>query len=231
MARPEWNKVDTYPQDFNDWTYSRWAWEFLRRNVKFQEDCERVLHGSLEQRRTMARSFGLAEYKYFKEPHLVGDRCIWLPEAICKYKPGGDKEISTMIRLKPGEVALVFDLNLIEQVGASTLDAQLYTARTVLEEYRIQFGIKERKSKVTKRNLFKLLRVYDGVVYSENKPAVVARELYPDDFKATNGRASDLAASATQRVADQLKRAKRMVGEDYILLPSRDYIQNRSKKR
>ena len=122
MARPEWNKVDTYPQDFNDWTYSRWAWEFLRRNVKFQEDCERVLHGSLEQRRTMARSFGLAEYKYFKEPHLAGDRCIWLPEAICKYKPSGDKDISTMIRLKPGAVALVFDLHLIEQVGVSTLD-------------------------------------------------------------------------------------------------------------
>lgn len=230
MARPEWNKEDTYPVGWNDWSYSRWAWEFLRRNTKFQEACERLLNAPEERQRAMARSFGLLEFKYFKEPHRDGNGCFWLPEAICKVHPGKDKVINAMVRLNPGEVALVFDLNLVGKVGMSTLDAQLCNARAILEQNRQEFGIQERSSKVTKRSLFRLLRVYDGVVYSGNSVASVARELEPDNFKAINGRTSDLSASATKRVGDQLKRAIRMVEDDYILLPSRDYIQNRSKR-
>ena len=231
MARPEWNKEESYPANWNDWSYSRWAWEFLRRNTKFQEHCERLLNASAGPQRAMARSFGLAEYKHFKEPHEAGARCLWLPEYFCKFSASKDKEISAMFRLKPGEVALVFDLNLIGQVGKSALDAQLHTARSILEEYRVEFCIEEKKSKVTKHNLFKLLRVYDGIVHSGEKAAVVARRLYPEDFETVAGRSSDLAATATQRVVDQLKRATRRVESDYILLPSRGYIQNRSKKR
>ena len=231
MARPEWNKEESYPANLNDWSYSTWAWEFLRRNTKFQEGCERVLNAPVGPQRAMARSFGLAEYKYFKESHGGGSVCLWLTEAICKFNASKDNEISTTVRLKPGEVALVFDLNFIGRVGLSSLDAQLHAARSILEEYRSEFGIEETRSKVTKRSLFKLLRVYDGVVHSKKRPAEVARELYPDDFKIIDGRTSDLAASATKRVTDQLKRAKRMVESDYLLLSTRDHIQNRSKKR
>lgn len=231
MARPEWNKEDTYPADWNDWSYSRWAWEFLRRNKKFQDKCEIVRDAQVGPQRAMARAFGLAEYKYFKEPHLEGNGCLWLSAAICKYHAAHEKETRTMLSLKPGEVALVFDLNLVGKVGLSTLNAQLYAARAILEGYRLAFGIGEDKSKVTKRNLFRLLRVYDGVVFSDNKIATVARKLDPDDFKKIDGRTTDLAASATQRVGEQLERAMRMVEMDYILLPSRDYIQNRSKRR
>ena len=39
---PDWRDKEAYPQPGEDMTGARWAWEFLRRNPKYQADYERL---------------------------------------------------------------------------------------------------------------------------------------------------------------------------------------------
>ena len=35
---PRWDDDDAYPKTFSEWSLTRWAWEFLRRNREYQSD-------------------------------------------------------------------------------------------------------------------------------------------------------------------------------------------------
>ncbi len=232
MARPTWNKLETYPANPKTWSFSRWAWEFLRRNPEFQRRCDLVMNAQSGPRRGMAREFGLAEFKHYKESHAHGENeCLWLSEAICKYDAANnDRSKSVEFSLKRGEVALVFDLMQIKKVGLATIDAQLSAARAVLLEYFEKLGEIAPKKRVSKEGLLNLLRVYDAVDY-ENIPQVeVAKLFYPEYFKPVAGGYDDRAEYARGKINDQLKRARKMVESDYLYLPSRDYRQNRAKR-
>lgn len=37
---PRWDDADAYPKKFSEWSLTRWAWEFLRRNCEYQRDLE-----------------------------------------------------------------------------------------------------------------------------------------------------------------------------------------------
>lgn len=230
MARPDWNDLSTYPKNPESWSFSRWAWEFLRRNEKFQAACDAESNSSALQRQTTAREFGLAEYKHFKEDHRFPTKCIWLSESICKYQLGFDKGDKVEFTLNRGEGALVFDLMQVKVGGLAAIDAQLYTARTTLIEFLEEIDEKPASRRVTKDGLFEILRVYDGVVHSGKLQSEVARVLYPDAFVETpTGQSDDRAEGARKKVHDQLKRAHKMVESGYLALPSRDYRTDRSK--
>ena len=231
MARPDWNDLTTYPKNPESWSFSRWAWEFLRRNEKFQTACDAESNMSAQQRQTTAREFGLTEYKHFKEPHGSGAKCIWLSESICKYELGTNQGDRFELTLNRGEVALVFDLMQVKVGGLAAIDAQLYTARTTLIEFLKEIDEKPASRRVTKDGLFELLRVYDGVDHSGKSQSEVARVLYPEAFVETLNGSDDRAEGARKKVHDQLKRARKMVASGYLALPSRDYRTDRSKSK
>ena len=227
MARPEWNKPETYPGTPDDWTFSRWAWEFLRRNKNFQADSEAVKDASETDRRKMARKYGLAEYKHYKEAHVTPTSCLWVAEAIFKYKAATEDGTEVRFTLQKNEVALVFDLNHIQHVGKSALEAQLYAARSVLDEYLADFSITVPDVRVSRRGFFELLRVYDGMEVDGATLTEVARVLKPEDFG--NGD-NDKETDARKRIHDLRRRAQELVENGYRNVATRDYLQDRAKK-
>lgn len=231
MTRPEWNNLGSYPKLAQSWSFSHWAWEFLRRNQGFQAICDAKSDAPSNERQMAARKYGLAEYKHYKEGHGFGAKCIWLTEAICEYQLGTDQGDEVEFTLDRGEVALVFDLMQVEKGGIAAIDAQLHTARTTLIEYLQEIGAKCATTRVTKIGLFELLRIYDGVEYSCVTPTEVAKVLYPDAFTTTSKGYDDRATQARRKLHDQLARARRMVKSGYLALPSRDYRQDRAKRK
>lgn len=229
MARPVWKDLGSYPKNAKSWTFSHWAWQFLRRNEKYQEVCNAESSMSARQRKAEARKFGLAEYKHFKEDFRGPSKCIWLTEAICKYQLGSHDGQEVDFRLDRGEAALVFDLRQVKVGGLAAIEAQLYTARTTLMEYLEEIVEKPARNRVTKVGLFELLRVYDGVIHSSEPQVAVARELYPEAFVKNAKGFDDRANDARRKVHDQLKRATKMVESGYLALPTRDYRPDRTK--
>jgi hypothetical protein len=231
MARPIWDDKDTYPEKAGDWNFRQWAWSFLRRNDKFQTRSTEVLDADDATKRAMAREFGLAEYKHFKEGYsLPGTPCIWLSEAICKYEAAVDSDKKISLSLQRGEVALVFDLNQVTNLGRAALDAQLNAARQTLEEYLQCIDGKPQSNRISKIGLLNCLRVFDAIEFAKVAPSTCAKTLYPDDFKTDDkGVLGDRAAAARTKVFAIRKRALRLVQNDYLLLPPRDYRQDRSK--
>lgn len=53
------------------WSPRRWAWEFLRRNEDFRADCDTC--GTAEDRKVIAKKYGIKIYKHYSEEHKLGD--------------------------------------------------------------------------------------------------------------------------------------------------------------
>lgn len=49
-TRPTGRSVAEYP-DYTEWTFQRWAWEFLRRNATFQRACKGAKDDTIKQQR------------------------------------------------------------------------------------------------------------------------------------------------------------------------------------
>ena len=177
MARPDWTKPESYPKTPEGWSFRVWAWEFLRRNPEFQRQCDELAEASAGAKQRMARSWGLGEFKPYKEGYFSPSGCLWLSEAFREYEAAEDGDKEYRVVLKQHEVALVFDLNHVTTAGLSALDVQLEVARDILMDYMQKFGLKPVDVRIKPSGLFDALRVYDAITYGGVRPTDVAKEL------------------------------------------------------
>lgn len=102
-------------KNYKEWTYKRWAWEFLRRNENFQKACNAIGPNENEKRQQeIAEEFGLKKYKYYKDAYKKGKTAkfistvsAWKNTSTSEYT--GPKLPKT---LKQGEVLLRVNLKI-----------------------------------------------------------------------------------------------------------------------
>lgn len=121
---------------YEQWSYRRWAWEYLRRNKKFREACraasqikekpERIL-----RKQEIAREFMLRRYKHCDQPYDAG-RLPLFAGISTSPKPDGQAEQNWPLTLRHDQVALVF--NLRPSLHSKTaVDALLKGAKLILQ--------------------------------------------------------------------------------------------------
>lgn len=243
MPRPDWNDVDSYGFDPKTLSYRGYAWEFLRRNPDFQAESERaLLSSSHREREQVATKYGLRDLVSHLHHYEPGKpELVWLAEALCEppllHGKGQRNVVQTQ---RPGEVALIFDLDATLSSGPAAIDAFLWDARRMLMAERTRFIetlppdgtriIRAESPRIRKSKLFTWLRTYDAVEYMGVSQKGVARVLYPDDFVHDKFTHKTKALAAQKRVSDDRKRALSLVGNEYLALVPLDYLQNKSKR-
>ncbi|WP_211632428.1 transcriptional regulator domain-containing protein [Paraburkholderia nemoris] len=236
---PVWSNVDDYG-DYRQWTYRRWAWEFLRRNRKYIDACVRFNESRRGPRGgrnsaemvAVAAQFGRWDLKHFNDPYDEKDR-YWLSERVVSHgwverKDDGRKTFD----LVAGQVAIVFDVRPIVSSGPAALRAMLDQATEILTaEYREltdpegKLGYKGslakaagvRKPRLKPETLLEKLRVYDATVHQGASIDDVAERLFAEGRPNQSSRQRAAYNSRTQ--------AKAMVEELKCLeLVPRDYV-------
>lgn len=239
IPRPIWSSVESYPEDLADWEYRRWAWEFLRRNLEYQEESSAALSaGSPALVKSVARRYGLRDLVHFKKGYVPGDPAfVWLSETFCKSALVGSRQ--TNLRLQAGEVALVFDLDSTLASGPAAIDAMLYNAKRILQEQRQVYinsledhpeRVRVKTPKIHKAKLFIWLRVYDAIVHSNVSRLEAAKVLYPGIFKSDKFTLATKERKARKKISAAFSEAKTLVKDKYRALPPLDYLQDKSKK-
>ena len=227
LRRPNWVDESSYP-DHTQWSFCNWAWEFLRRNVEFQQACKAAEHGSDSDRLAVAKRFGLQEFKDFKEHFFTGAVPEWLsviPGILSRatLKDGKLKE-----RVIPhGQVVMTFDLDEMLK-NRPTLDAQVYNAgfylNDCLREYAELKAKKPRSPRPQKAKLFKYLRVHDATVYAGvSDDSLITDELYPGQSGVANN------YSGEAKIKHHRAAAANMVESGYLELPAKDYQKIKKK--
>jgi hypothetical protein len=118
-------------------SYSEFAWEFLRRNRFYKALVDRhekhltELQWGYRWRPEVSRTHGLVRIKPYTESYAEGEPPAWMGlDSFAEQLPTkvGLRSESVSIELRPGQVAVVFDLaGLIH--GQSPWDIQLWTVR------------------------------------------------------------------------------------------------------
>ena len=135
IPRPVWTKPSSY-LSVSDWSYRQWAWEFLRRNEEFAEATRRGRVRQPKVKAAIAAQYGRVSYKAYDEEYTTSDDKgrHWLPEVVLTTLAwhddvSGDRPLAD---LRPGQVALVFDLSQTLKGGLTALNSMLGHARELL---------------------------------------------------------------------------------------------------
>ncbi len=147
---PDWRDAKSYKVDPDTTDSSQWAWEFLRRNKKFQRECDKPsIRPELDEQGppTWQRRWGLETAKSYsteyRRPSGVGPAgkipspawAITRPIRIIDTTigPGRHKNTSRIceIELRLGYVAAIFDLN-AGLIDERLLDSQLASLKSAM---------------------------------------------------------------------------------------------------
>lgn len=200
--RPTGVSLSDYP-NWKAWSHRRWAWEFLRRNQKFQTDCKDAeAAGRAEMDRT-AYEFGLKRFKDFRESYSSGVRVSLLDSV--RSLPHRE-EFARCLRdsvpialetwLRPGEVAIKFRLLPTRDAKTTVLKAQLAEAKKTLESFA-ELLRAQRETRGRGK----------GLSVHELSPDELIKELMTLDVFAreNNAAATSRAVAATRRGQDSLR--------------------------
>jgi hypothetical protein len=135
--RPDGTDLSRY-RGCERWTPRHWAWQFLRRNPRFQAACRRVADGDESAKQQVAAEFGLRRFKHFSEGYSAGGSMrptfvaatpmIWSS----RQQAGSAPEVRR-VKLHPGQILVRFDLNSAIPLALG-LPAQLRRAATLLDK-------------------------------------------------------------------------------------------------
>jgi hypothetical protein len=120
----DWKNSDSY-QGHGEWSPEQWAWEFLRRNRFFQQDCDSLDVTKLapRQRKRLPPKWHLHTYKSYNEPFELGKNVlrprwtVFSRAEVWDTNTGGRLNQTPQswpfedFALQPGQIALVIDLN------------------------------------------------------------------------------------------------------------------------
>lgn len=121
------------------WKPRRWAWEFLRRNKKFQSACD----GETDERPVIALDFRLREFKEHRQEYAVGKkprfaagiRSFPKRAEFVKHIESDATLIEEKIELLPSEVLIRFQIAPMLLAEKTSLDYQLDQARRRLKSF------------------------------------------------------------------------------------------------
>lgn len=214
--RPDGLSLDRY-KGHENWSYRRWAWEFLRRDEEFIRACAAVDRKDRSEE-DVAREFHLVKFKHCnmsfdskKSPVPSYTTQTVKKWVILKNDEPKTAHIGVNPGLQPGQVLLRFDLNQEFIVGGS-LEAQLRVAKSSLKSalatYSEAIGKKPAPTKRPERTSFlELLRRLDAVAaHDVSVQGLVA--LQPDAFRdLESDQRSKKAASLMRTPKEYAKKA------------------------
>lgn len=220
-TRPDGMDVTRY-KNRNSWSYHQWAWEFLRRNQKFIEACEKA-RAKIISKQVVARKFGLKKFKHCNESYLnksgppkftIVSPFLWDDLNLSKKKA---RRIS--LNLWPGQMIVRLDLAwAIEHAGA--IDKQVREAWKLIKEKVVDFKISYKTStKPHKRQeqTFGInIRLLD--LKAAGKTNLECGEIILKKKMQNKASSDDLREDIKQR----LKSAKQIAKKDYIYLSVRE---------
>lgn len=152
-GRPSGSDADAY-KGWQKWSYRRWAWEFLRRNEIFQEECKRVnASNSEEERCRVASEFGLRSYKSYTEAYKGKSGyprfTIGLVTSISHLDVDQDNNRKVRSELKPGHVLIRFDLS------SALSDIHVLEKQIRMADNRLKRLLRSYETKLKVRSLVK----------------------------------------------------------------------------
>ncbi|NRR29021.1 hypothetical protein HSX11_02380 [Oxalobacteraceae bacterium] len=243
MPSPDWKTAKSYGFDPKKFSYRQYAWEFLRRNPDFQRESAHALQfGSERERAKVATKYGLRDLVSHLHIYELGkSELVWLAEVLCEPAFPHKKNQTNVIQTqRPGEVALVFDLDATVSSGPAAIDAFLWDARRMLMEERTRFiatlprnearVVRVKSPRIRKAKLFDWLRTYDAVEHMGVSQKEAAEVLHPDDFVPDKFTKKTKGLAAQKKVSDDRKRAMSLVSNEYLALVPLDYLQDKSKR-
>jgi hypothetical protein len=214
--RPDGTDVSRYA-NINNWSYRRWAWEFLRRNTNFITACKRAQDGSEADKQNVANEFGLKQFKDYRESYIgssgspkfsIGSISSW--SHLDAKKKSARKQA---VRIEFGQIVIRFDLEQAIQ-DRKAVDKQLRLAKLKLEnsldEYESQT---DRKStlKEFKPSVFgKCLRALDGMAAGMSQPKIAA-QIFPSVANADRDK-------KIEKIKPIIRRAREISTNEYLHL-------------
>jgi hypothetical protein len=167
---PDGTSIEDYAE-CRSWSFHRWAWEFLRRNTKFQDACKTMAtNPTPSDKLEIKDKFGLVRFKHYTDAYgatkkerpkfKTADVVCWprVSEKIFrKIKANFPKD------LKPGQVLVRFDLNNVP-VTPSSIKAMLGATEIYLKSAAKIWSKEQGKTTGNRRNredLLPLLRLLD----------------------------------------------------------------------
>ncbi len=188
----------------------------------------------------VATKYGLRELVSYVDGYAPGgSEFFWLAEALCEPPIVHEKGAKNVVHhLRPGEVALVFDLDATVSSGPASINAFLQHARKLLMDERSRYlkslpssdrAIRPTSPRIRKSKLLTYLRTYDAVVHAGVTQKAAAQILYPNDFVPDAGKKTK-ARTAQTRISADLAKAMQLVDNEYLALIPLDYLQDKSKR-
>lgn len=124
-----------------EWPNVKWAWEFLRRNPKFQAICIQIaklpkVRLRLFKEKNAAATFGLKKYKHYSEDFSEGIQPKFMTASVSYWSRVSEKRYERLVLpsdLSKGEALVKFDITSMMK-STKSLDAQLDEARRRLEK-------------------------------------------------------------------------------------------------
>jgi hypothetical protein len=213
---------------WEDWSGSRWAWEFLRRNSEYRRHCADALdeEATSSSMKASALEFGLKDLKQWDEPFDAGtkprftDRVKSWP-SIETFKEENTATTTVTKQKAPragvAQVLIRFDVRQMA-LGDSCITGQLDSAERQLKKYvkayREGKGLGTGRSRLRKPKPEKLLlylRAFDMVAAGSTRAEVCAALLPPSRDRGD-------AKKKTDSGRELVDTARLYVGADYLLL-------------
>lgn len=226
---PERWDDDVAYESSHQWSYRRWAWEFLRRNVEYQAACNGASRARGADHTAQSATFGRVDLRPFWREYQPSDdrRSMWLAESVQivgSIEWGIDEPSKP---LKEGQVALIFDLTQTATSGKAAIRSMQAHADQLLRDALAEFSrstkdfaLKPRMYKpISKVLLARYLRLYDAIeIFRESTDATVS-VLYPqywdqDKQSIVDGRRQE----AQKLISKNLMKAREMVSRTYKTL-------------
>ncbi len=185
MKRPDGSDLNAYA-GWESWTPRRWAWEFLRRNEKFIEECKQAdtakdPKAQKERQKKIKETFHLAQYLSYRSNGFDKVRFRTSDTVIRANVERKGKVRKHTIHCFPGQVWVRFDLN-GAQHASRALQAQVEHAHARLTKLLSQFEKSAPVRKPSKpkvhgflRHLIILDRIASGI--TEDKAVATALRL------------------------------------------------------
>ncbi|MBX3625025.1 MAG: hypothetical protein KF892_08450 [Rhizobacter sp.] len=141
--RASWNRPSGQNSaeylEWETWSQRRWAWEFLRRNDKFQDACDE----RWDDQRTIAQDFHITEFKHYRQEYAAGKKPKFaagihsIPRR-ADFVENNERSmdlVQVRATLSPSEVFIKFQLAPTRLAMKTSIDFQLEQARRRLESF------------------------------------------------------------------------------------------------
>lgn len=166
---------------YETWSNAAWAWQFLRRNEKFQERCDHIRSWPNSKLKRMwktniAHAFGLKKFKDYIEDFDSGKtpQPKFASKSVSAWANIDKEQYESLVlpsKLRPGQVLLRFDLDAMGKTKKS-LRAQIddaYEALEALLAERLKVTNATPKAPKPKAPFIEVLRAYDAYIFKLTK--------------------------------------------------------------